>query len=64
MRYKDYVPLFTQGEGEHIKRQCTSCQKFIPSGRLAHHVETEHANAESTGLIIQVNDIWWGKRGY
>lgn len=64
MRYADFVPLFTVAEGEHIKRQCTSCQAFIHKVSMDTHVETTHRSLEDQGLLIKVNDIWWRKRGY
>lgn len=63
-KYKDYVLLFSLAEGSHVKRLCTVCQKFVPGARLTLHVEKEHREAEASGLIIQVNDTWWRKRGY
>lgn len=63
MRYKDYVPLYTQSESVYIKRQCSSCKEWVSVYHLDKHVEQKHESAESLGLIIQVNDIWWRKRG-
>lgn len=42
---------------------CTKCGERMDTGRIATHLEELHKYDVADGVVIQVNNQWWRRRG-
>lgn len=58
--FSNWAPLFS---GEGFYRECSKCLQMAPADKLEEHLMEQHKYDLEDGIIIQVNNKWWRRRG-
>jgi hypothetical protein len=64
--FANWTPMFepaTAWRGHIPQVKCTKCLQYVDTDKIEGHLTEQHKFDLEDGIVIQVNNQWWRRRG-